>query len=88
MLISTITALYWLAWIITFIGYFPTIKDLLKWKPSANLSTYWMWTGTMLVTFLYAILVNGDIMFIIVVWLQLLACIIIFFLRLRIEKQN
>ncbi len=88
MLISTIIALYWIAWIITFVWYFPTIRDLLKWKPSANLSTYGMRTGTMIVTFLYAMLVNGDIMFIIVVWLQMIACIVILILRLRLEKKN
>jgi len=84
-MIQVLTALYWVAGIITFIGYFPTIKDLRQWKPSANLSTYWMRTFTMFITFLYALLVNWDTIFIVVVWLQLLACIIIFALRLKIK---
>ena len=86
-MLQALTALYGIAWVLTFLGYFPTIRDLRYGKPSANLSTYGMRTFTMLVTFLYALFINWDQLFIVVVWLQLLACVIIFVLRLRLTKE-
>ena len=84
-LIYLLTGLYGLSGIITFIGFFPTMTDLWKNKPSANIPTYIVWTTTMFFTTLYAIFINKDLVFISVASAQLLACLIVLILRLRLK---
>ncbi len=84
--ITTLTVLYGAGGIITFAGFFPTIKDLWKKKPSANIITYLIWTTTTFLTALYAMLVLRDLVFSLVINLQLLACAIILILRWRLPR--
>ncbi len=84
-LIYILTFLYGLGGIITFVGYFPTIKDLWNKKASANIHTYLIWTITMFITSLYGFFVIKDLMFILVVNLQFLSCAFILALSLRIK---
>lgn len=58
--------------------------DLIKNKPSANISTYVVWTTTMFFTTLYAIFINKDLVFITVASAKLLACFVVSVLRLRL----
>jgi len=76
---------YGLGGIITFIGYFPTIKDLWNKKASANVHTYLIWTITMFITSLYGFFVIKDLVFILVVNLQFLSCAFILALSLRLK---
>lgn len=76
--------LYGISGVITFIGFIPTIKDLIKKKPSANLATYLVWTSTTLISSLYAVFIVKDLMFVVVINLQLVACLIISYLRFNI----
>lgn len=62
----------------------PTIKDLRNKKPSANIKTYTMRSITALFSSLYWIFVLKDLVFIIVINLELLACVIIFILKLKL----
>jgi hypothetical protein len=87
-LIYILTFLYGLGGIITFIGYFPTIKDLWNKKASANIQTYIIWTITMFIASLYGIFVLKDATFILVVNLQLLACAIILILGIRLKYKS
>lgn len=80
-----ITFFYSIWWIITFVGFIPTMKDLWNKKPSANISTYVVWTITTFFTSLYAIFILKDLVFIIVVNLQLLACLLVLILRIRLK---
>jgi len=85
-LLTILTVLYGLGGVITFIGYFPTIKDLWNKKASANIHTYMIWTITMFITSLYGFFVIKDLMFILVVNLQFIACAVILILSLRLNN--
>ncbi len=82
---TALTFIYGIGWIVTLFGYFPTMKDLWQKKPSANTSTYIVWTITMFFSSLYGIFVLKDLVFIVVVSLQLLACLMILILRIRLK---
>jgi len=82
-----LTFLYGIGGIITFIGFFPTIKDLWNKHPSANTSTYVIWTTTTFFTSLYGFFILQNFVFNIVINLQLVACLIVLILRLRIKKK-
>ena len=84
--LTVLTVLYAGSGIVTFAGFFPTIRDLWNKKPSANALTYFTWATTTLLTGLYAMFVVRDLVFSIVISLQLLACVIILALRLRLPK--
>ncbi len=86
--ITILTFLYSIGWIITFLGFFPTMKDLRQEKPSANISTYLIRTTTTLLTSLYWIFVLKDLVFIIVINLQLLACLLVLILRIRLKVKK
>ena len=85
MFITVLTAVYSVAGIITFLGFMPTMKDLWYQKPSANVQTYIVWTFTTLVTSLYGFFILQDLVFNVVINLQLLACVIVLFLRIRLS---
>ena len=82
--LNVLTVLYGASGIVTFVGFFPTIRDLWRRKKSANASTYWIWTTTTLLTSLYAIFVLRDLVFSVVISFQLAACAIVLILRLRL----
>lgn len=88
--INIITFFYGISGIISFIAYFPTIKDLLNEKASSNISTYFIWTFTTGIASLYGLLVLNNLMFNIVINLQFLACLIVLLLsiRLKINKKT
>lgn len=81
-----LTFLYGIGGIVTFAGFFPTIKDLWHKKPSANTSTYAIWTTTTFFTSLYGFFILQNLVFNIVINLQLAACLIVLILRLRLKK--
>lgn len=83
--IYILTAVYGVSGIITFLGFLPTIKDLWHKKPSANSHTYYVWTATTFVASLYGFFILQNLMFNIVINLQLTACITVLALRLRLK---
>lgn len=83
-LLIILTFLYSVWWIVTFVWFIPTMKDLYQKKKSANILTYVIWTLTTLITSLYWVFVLKDTTFIVVINLQLLACLIVLVLRLRL----
>lgn len=84
--LTGLTALYGIGGIMTFLGFMPTIRDLWNKKPSANIGTYWIWATTTFITSLYGFFILQNLIFNIVINLQLLACVIVLFLRLRLPK--
>lgn len=86
--ILTITFLYSIGGLVTFAGFFPTMRDLWKRKPSANVHTYIIWSLTTFLTALYAIFVVKDLVFSLVISLQLAACLIVLILRLRLKLKR
>lgn len=83
---TALTILYGASGVMTFLGFMPTIRDLWNKKPSANVGTYWIWTTTTFITSLYGFFILDNLVFNIVINLQLLACVIVLFLRLRLPK--
>lgn len=90
LLVYVITLLYGFAGLVTFCGFIPTMLDLWQGKPSANAATYFTWSITTFFTSLYGFFVLRDLMFNVILNLQLLACIIILMLllRLKIKKRG
>ena len=84
-LLMILIFLYSIGGIITFVWFVPTMVDLRKNKPSANIATYVVRSLTTLFTSLYGIFILQDVVFIIVINLQLLACVIVLLLRIRLH---
>jgi hypothetical protein len=72
--------------IIGIVAYWPTVKDLIRKKPSANTSSYFIWMATSLITLLYSLFVVHDLLFQLVSGAYLIANGTIFLLRLRIGE--
>lgn len=83
--IYILTFLYGIGGIIMVLGYYPTIKDLWHKKASANIQTYSIWTLALIVASMYGFLVLKDPAFILVTNLNLLSCVIILGLGLRLK---
>lgn len=86
--LSALKIAYGVGGMVTFAGFFPTIRDLWKGKPSANVSTYVVWSTTTFLTLLYAMLVVHDLLFSFVIGLQLVACGAVLVLRVRLKWQQ
>lgn len=84
-IITIITYLYAITGIISIIGYLPTIRDLTKNVASANLNSYVIWTFCTAIAFLYALLVISDLLLEIMIGLNLVCCIAITMLALKVK---
>ncbi|MDD5331779.1 MAG: hypothetical protein PHE43_03075 [Candidatus Nanoarchaeia archaeon] len=88
-IISAIIAfLYASTGIIATVGYFPTIRDLIKKIASANINSYVIWTFCSAITFLYALVIVSDLLLEIVTGLNFASCAIILVLSLRLKYRN
>jgi hypothetical protein len=75
--------------VVSTIGYIPTIKDLIHHKKmSANVSSYYIWTITSVVTFLYSLFVLPDLLFQIVSALSLVSCGVILVLSIGFKHRK
>jgi hypothetical protein len=86
--IKLLTVAYGAGGIVTFLGFMPTVRDLWNKKPSANTWTYIIWTTTTVLTSLYGFFVLQNLIFNIVINLQLAACTIVLILRVRLAIQT
>lgn len=87
-LLYALTFLYWIWWIVTFAWFIPTMIDLWNKKPSANIVTYIVWTTTTFITSLYGLFILKNLVFNIVINLQLLACLTVLILRIRLKYKK
>ncbi|MFH1589417.1 MAG: hypothetical protein ABIB43_02535 [archaeon] len=87
-LLLILTASYGIIGIVSFLAYWPTIKDLYHGKPSANVASYILWTLTGLIAFLYSIFILPDFLFQIVSFLGFAACAMVLILRVRLEYKK
>jgi len=88
LLLSIIALLYAGTGIVATVGYFPTIRDLLNKKKSANINSYIIWTLCALVTVLYSWLVVHDLLLILVTGANFLCCALILVLVLKLEHKK
>lgn len=86
MKMQLISLLYLCAGIVSTAGYFPTIKDLMKKKKTANIRSYLIWTICTGITLAYAILVISDLFFTIMAAATFSLCAIILTIALKLEK--
>lgn len=71
------------------IGYWPTISDLyFRKKPSANISSYALWTGTTGVAFLYSLFILPDLPFRLVSFVNFAACATVLVLSLGLKNKH
>ncbi len=87
-ILTIIVLLYASTVIIATIGYFPTIKDLINKRASANIHSYVIWTFSSCVTFLYALLVISDLLLEIITGINFASCVIILILVLKLKYQK
>jgi hypothetical protein len=85
--LTILTILYGAGGIVTFLGFLPTIKDLWVKKPSANITTYLVWTVTTFITSVYGLFILQNLVFNVVINLQLFACLVILVLRFRLNRK-
>jgi uncharacterized protein with PQ loop repeat len=83
--IFIVTTLFAVSGTVSFLAYFPTIVDLWKGKPSANVSSYVLWASTAAAASLYSHVILGDMLAIVAADLQTLACVTILVQRWRLQ---
>jgi uncharacterized protein with PQ loop repeat len=86
LILDMIIFLYAAAGILTTLAYWPTIRDLYQKKPSANITSYVLWTGASGVSVLYSLFVLPDFLFQVVSFMNLAACTAILALRIALKK--
>ncbi|MEI6040304.1 MAG: hypothetical protein WCP93_03060 [Candidatus Berkelbacteria bacterium] len=85
---EVITIIYAGVEVVGIVAYWPTIKDLFHKKPSANISSYLLWTATGGATFLYSIFVLPNLLFQIVSGFHFVSCAIILILSLGLRRKG
>lgn len=85
LLLQLLSLAYASVGIVSAIAYYPTIKDLFKKKPSANVNSYLLWTITSTIAFLYSLIILDDLLFRFVSAVNFFACLLILILSLRIK---
>jgi hypothetical protein len=89
LLFDSISMAYAATGFVSLIGYWPTIKDLYHHKkPSANISSYILWSATAGIGFLYAIFVLPDLPLRFVYGVNFFACLTVLILSLRLLKKD
>ena len=89
LLFDSISMAYAATGFVSLIGYWPTIKDLYHHKkPSANISSYILWSTTAGIGFLYAIFVLPDLPLRFVYGVNFFACLTVLILSLRLLKKE
>lgn len=84
--IAVVTTLFAVSGTVSFLAYLPTIVDLWRGKPSANVSSYALWASTAAAGSLYTHVVLGDLLAIVAADLQTLACVTILVQRSRLPS--
>ncbi|GHW02312.1 hypothetical protein AGMMS50249_0980 [candidate division SR1 bacterium] len=83
-----LTVLYSISGVISIIAYLPTIDDLLKGIPSANMTTYSLRFLYYLVSVIYGVFVIYDLAFLFVTCLDALILLFICILILRVKHAH
>ena len=74
--------------VISIVAYWPTIKDLYNKKPSANITSYVLWTATTGIAFLYGLFILPDFLFRAVSGLNFGACVTVLTMSLSLNKRK
>ena len=85
--LEILTILYGGVGLVSVIAYWPTIKDLWHKKPSANSTSFEIWTLTSGITFLYSHYIVNNLLFSIVSGINFGLTAVVLVLRLRIRRK-
>jgi hypothetical protein len=88
LLLNILSVFYAATGVAATIGYFPTIKDLLRGKMSSNNHSYIIWATCGLIVFLYSLFILPDPLFIMVSGLNFICCALILILGLSIKQKK
>ena len=89
LLLQILTIAYASDGVIANVAYWPTIKDLyFHKKPSANITSYLLWTATSGIAFLYSLFVLKDSLFRIVSGLSFVANALILILSINLKYKK
>ena len=87
LLLHTLTFAYGSVGLLTLIAYWPTVYDLYHHKrPSANVSTYLLWTIASGIGFMYGLCILPDPLFLLVAGTNFFANTIVLLLRMRLPR--
>lgn len=87
LLLNVLIIVYASVAVIGLIAYWPTIKDLYRKKPSANINSYMMWTVTSGIGFLYTLFILSDLLLRIVSGLYLGANALVLLLSIKLRHR-
>ena len=89
LLLQALVIAYGTTGIVGLVGYWPTIKDLCHHKkPSANISSYILWSSTGGIGFLYAIFILPDLLLRFVSGINFFACLIVLILSIGLKRKG
>jgi len=89
LLLQLLSIAYGLVGIVTLIAYVPTIKDLcIHKKPSANITSYAIWTVTSGISFMYGLFILQDFLFKMVSGIGFGACATVLVLSLMLKNSR
>jgi hypothetical protein len=87
-MLQVLVAAYGLVGLIGLSAYWPTIKDLYRHKkPSANITSFVLWTVTSIISFLYATFVLKDVLVQSITGLNFVACATVVVLSIGLKKR-
>ena len=73
--------------VVSLIAYWPTIRDLYRKKPSANINSYILWTVASGVAFLYSLFILSDLLLRIISGLYLGANALVLLLSIKLKQR-
>lgn len=88
-LLRILTVAYAGVGVVSLIAYWPTIKDLYHHKkPSANITSYMIWTATSGIAFLYSLFILPDFLFRFVSSVNFGSCAVVLLLSIRLKNDR
>ena len=88
LLLQALVVAYGSVSVVTALGYWPTIRDLLHRKISANVASYLLWTASSGITFLYSLFILPDFLFRLVSAVNFGSCAAILLLCANLEYRD
>lgn len=87
--LQILTVAYGATGIVGLIGYLPTIRDLyVHKKQSANISSYFLWTVTSGIGFLYGLFILNDNLFRFIYGIHVFSCLTVLILSLILKNKS
>jgi uncharacterized protein with PQ loop repeat len=86
--IYIVSILYSIGGTISLMAYIPTIRDLWQGKPSANISSYMVWSMSSFFSVLYGYFVLQDLLFNVMTTINFVVCLLVLALVIRLRLKS